>query len=388
MGLFKPNIDKLKIRKDLDGLVNALGNRDAGIRTKAAEAITEIGGIKGIDIVGKTLEDPDPLVRRAGVTCLISSLNSDNIDIWQKTQDFLFKLRDPNLVNPFIDALTDDQYDFRADAARALGMIKGEKVIDPLIQSLDDRQSAVRSSAAKALSGKRDDKITPRLLTCLKDEVPEVRVSAIYSLNPAHGDKILMPLIHALKDGDSRVRAEAVKKLGLWEREEIVPPLVELLKDKDKSVRLEAAMVLLPRIRKDVDMIARPEIEEASRSILKSFKIQADRRFDALDILQSNPTTENLMAIVDALFETEYYPRCRDFNEVLIARLHSIGEPCVPRLVDALRQKDNPNDIRVRAVKVLGGMDLPEARKAVQLAAEDNNLNVKNVALSALQRIR
>ena len=43
MGIFKPNIEKLKARKNVKGLIKALGDKDYVVREGAARALGEIG---------------------------------------------------------------------------------------------------------------------------------------------------------------------------------------------------------------------------------------------------------------------------------------------------------------------------------------------------------
>jgi len=44
MGLFRLNIEKLKARKNVEGLIKALGDWDWDVRKSAAYALGEIGG--------------------------------------------------------------------------------------------------------------------------------------------------------------------------------------------------------------------------------------------------------------------------------------------------------------------------------------------------------
>ena len=89
MGLFgPPNIEKLKKKKDIKGLIKALRFKDNHIRKKAAESLSEIGDKKARD--------------------------------------------------PLILALNDNDRNVRNEAARALGKIGDKKAVDPLIQRLEE----------------------------------------------------------------------------------------------------------------------------------------------------------------------------------------------------------------------------------------------------------
>jgi hypothetical protein len=147
-----------------------------------------------------------------------------------------------------------------------------------------------------------------------------------------------------------------------------------------------AAEALISIAKNSTDLKKKTDAIKSCRLILQNFRVDNLLRCDALDILTAKPKSDDILAVVQALFETEYYNGCNDFNEVLISKLRKIGKPCVPAMLEALNNKGNPNDIRVRTVKVLGGIDDARAREAVRKAANDDNLNVRNIAVSALRK--
>lgn len=171
---------------------------------------------------------------------------------------------------------------------------------------------------------------------------------------------------------------------------------IEELKNRENVLELSrivresgddsAAEALIFITKNSKDLEKKTEARKSCRMILQNFKVDNLIRCDALDILCKNPESDDISAIAGALFETEYYFHCNDFNAVLISQLRKIGKPCVPAMIEALSNKDNPNDTRVRAVKVLGGIKDTDAREAVRKAADDDNMNVRNIAVSALRR--
>ncbi|RLI75488.1 hypothetical protein DRP04_13445 [Archaeoglobales archaeon] len=84
--LFKPNIEGLKARWDVDGLINALNHRDYRIRKNAAEALGEMKAKKAVDALIKTLKDRDSEVRKAAAYTL-------------------GRIRDEKAIKPLIEAL-------------------------------------------------------------------------------------------------------------------------------------------------------------------------------------------------------------------------------------------------------------------------------------------
>jgi len=102
-----PNIEKMKTRRDVNGLIKALGYQkgdsfDArSIRRDAARALGE--------------------------------------------------LEDPRAVEPLIAALKDESFSVRKAAAEALGKIGDTRAVEPLSAALKDKDSDVRKAAAEAL---------------------------------------------------------------------------------------------------------------------------------------------------------------------------------------------------------------------------------------------
>ena len=96
-----PNVEKMKARRDVNGLIRALGyKKDEYVRNAAARALGEI--------------------------------------------------KDPRAVEPLIAALK-GEYRGACKAAYALGEIKDPRAVEPLIAALKDQNSDVREAAAKAL---------------------------------------------------------------------------------------------------------------------------------------------------------------------------------------------------------------------------------------------
>ncbi len=65
-GLFKPNVKKLEKKRDIEGLVKALGyKKDSRVRLEAAVALGRIGSEKVAKALTNALKDRDMDVRKA-----------------------------------------------------------------------------------------------------------------------------------------------------------------------------------------------------------------------------------------------------------------------------------------------------------------------------------
>jgi hypothetical protein len=69
--LFKPNVEKLKKERNVNGLIKALRHKDSLIRLRAAEALGSIRDKKAVEpLIQALLNDEDPWVRRKAALAL------------------------------------------------------------------------------------------------------------------------------------------------------------------------------------------------------------------------------------------------------------------------------------------------------------------------------
>ena len=136
--LFKPNIEKLVARWDIDGLINALSHRDYRIRKKAAEALGEMRAKEAVDALIKTLKDENSEVRKAAAYAL-------------------GRIGDERAVKPLVEALRDESLDVRIEAAKALKEV-GYRRAAELPNLVSDVLSISRDEAFRILENIRTGK--------------------------------------------------------------------------------------------------------------------------------------------------------------------------------------------------------------------------------------
>jgi HEAT repeat protein len=190
-----PNVEKMKAKKDVEGLIKALSHEKSFvIRWPASVALGDIG--------------------------------------------------DPRAVGPLIVLLKDADSIMRSSAAESLGKIGDTRSVEPLIAALQDKDSHVREAASEAL-GKIGEPAVKPLVAALKDADVRVSEKAAELLGKI-GEPAVEPLIASLKgaDSDSNVRERAAKTLGIIGNVHAVEPLNDTLKDKDARVRGFAADAL------------------------------------------------------------------------------------------------------------------------------------------------
>lgn len=334
--LFKPDVGKLKEKKDVKRLINALKNRDRNIRWAAAQALGEMGDSRAIEPLVKALEDEDSVVKLEAIEALgkmgeqafsplVQALKHEDLNIRREAARNLGERKDVRAVEPLMRALLDEYGSVRYVAIEALGEIGdakavelliqlplgydyederkaavealvkiGKPAVEPLIQALKNENAYIRSGASECLGKIKDSKAVEPLIQVLKDEVAAVRKSAVSALGSLHSDVAVEPLVQALKDRDYEVRYEAAKALmGIGEP--AVKLLIPALRYADSSVRELAAQIL-------------GEIKDAraAESLIKALKDGSlDVQRAAAGALFKIGELVAAGAIIDWLFESE-----------------------------------------------------------------------------------
>ncbi len=128
---FKPNIEKMKEKRDVKGLKKALRNKDVLIRAKAARALGE--------------------------------------------------LKDESAVEDLIEALQDESLDVRKSAIWALSNIGNARAVEALVRVLKEEDATLKVEAARALK---------ELSTRKTSEVVQA-ISAAFNISREASEKLL-----------------------------------------------------------------------------------------------------------------------------------------------------------------------------------------------------
>ena len=195
--MFKPNVEKLKSERDVDGLIKALKHKHIFVRSRAVEALGKIGGARAVEPLIQTLNDEAWHVRGAAAAAL-------------------GEMGDKRAVEPLVQALKDEgelSWHVRERAARALGKIGGERPVGALIHTLkNDEWLNVRRGAIEAL-GKIGKPAEEPLIRALKNESRDVRLTTAWALGYIGDEEAVKSLVHAQKDEDPSVREAATEAL-------------------------------------------------------------------------------------------------------------------------------------------------------------------------------
>jgi len=191
---FKKAIEKAV---DADRVIIKRGEL-GGIKLAAIEALGQIGDLRAVDPLLKSLESKDKWVRRAAAKALeemedkaiIQPLmrhllleNEDDAEVRRSAAKALARMHPVEAIESLAQALKDPSLGVRLDAGYALGRI-GEPAIDVLIKARHDEDSKVRDSAVAALGNIGGKEVISQLISILRDEneEPTVKLTAIQAL--------------------------------------------------------------------------------------------------------------------------------------------------------------------------------------------------------------
>jgi HEAT repeat protein len=272
----KPNIENMKAKGDVKGLIKALKVKDKDIRNWAASALIEIGK-PAIGPLIQALKDKDNDVRNWAASALIQigepavepliyALNDIFVPFTERVEKALGKIGKP-AVELLIQVIIKDEH----TRWRTLGALKeiGEAAVEPLINALQNKDKDIRNCVAGALGEMGEPAVEP-LIKALKDEYKDVRKSAAKALGKMKwepkndvekawylagqsawgeliklGEPAVEPLIQALEDEVCWVREEAAEALGKIGDKRAVEPLIQALKDDDSGVPEKAVGALV-----------------------------------------------------------------------------------------------------------------------------------------------
>ena len=301
------------VHEDVPGLqhfIGVLNNPDADmrVRVKAAEALGNLGDLRGVWPLMNALRDPDAEIRgRAALS--------------------LGMLGDHKAFGSLVVALEDPVFEVKRRAAEALSVLKPRGAVLPLTELAKSPDPGSRTLAVTVLGNFEDDDAVRALLVALNDAHPGVKSAAMESLLELvdyWGSRISF----FLRDANPAVRGNAITALkSLLGEDEAVSRLLPLLRAGSFSVRREAVLALWA-------MGWRPGLPEEYATVLI-----AGRRWDEVVALGKQAES----TLIDALFDTD-----REIQDGAVAALERLGDAGTVRSIRAAMRKGG--DLQVKGV--------------------------------------
>lgn len=227
-----PNVDKMKAKKDIKGLIKALDYpKDPSVCAAASQALVDLRG--------------------SAVEPLITALSEEDQELRQVVIRTLVRIDKP-AVEPLIAALR--SYATRKGALEALQKISGlavTRAVGRLLADIEGADDQVRGEAIEALAEIGEPAVemlitslSKQSLNALKVPVNMVILMTATSDAIPHHQELVTRLNEALQDKGLNARAAIASTLGKIRDRRAIEPLTTALEEDDLFLRWSAAGAL------------------------------------------------------------------------------------------------------------------------------------------------
>jgi HEAT repeat protein len=439
VGIFGPNIEKLKAKSDIEGLIKALTDKDESVRKAAAEALGDLGGHRAaaeaaVKPLATALRDQANSVgiaaaealgklggskacyelilapRSIRVHALRSLASLARFGDTSATKELVRALRDAdpaaqaaaaqaldelgtNAAETLVAAVADREIDAEV-AAAMLGQMGGP-TIGSLVGALHDDRHWARVNVTDTLCAIGNPALEP-LIAALRDETSGIRELSAEALGKMGDPRAFEPLVVGLADGE--LRTAAVSALGVLGDPRAVGPLVTLLGDDDRWVRNAVAKALgkigdprgvepLVAALGDRDKYVRGAAAEALNQMGWAPKDDAQRGLWLVSREEwSAAVTLGFPAIeplVVALGDSEVRKAAAQALEEMGWKPRDVGQRALQLVIELENAEHGRRDGLVRALVQIG----PRATEPLVAALKNDNREVRKAAAQALGEI-
>ena len=388
-----PNIDKLKGKGDIKGIIRALGyRRDPHVRQAAAFALGELGDEQAIEALVSALEDSEPAVVAAAAVAVKSSGGS-----WprpRKAAEEAIAALGAETVGPLFSMFKNDDNAKHRDASLSLLTAVGERAVGTLVSALRDDDPDVvisianalerihgpraedRRAAVEALAASGEPAIEPIIAACrgFDEDFRETGGKALFAIGQP-GVEALVEVALDTKSGGYEVGFQAAAQTALVNAgAPIVPALLTGLQGEGPYGPPRAARLL--------GQVGDKRAVEPLIAALRGGKGDVSREIalheaaaQALGAIGDPRAVEPLAAALQA----------GGVSEIAVA-LGEIGDSrAVPSLIAALETKGF--FVMTDAARALGKIGDPRAVEPLISALNDNHGDVRSSAADALGKI-
>ncbi|MGD0089536.1 MAG: HEAT repeat domain-containing protein [Planctomycetota bacterium] len=232
---------------ELDTILEALGDADAGLRGAAVEAVS---------LVPATAATP----------ALLAKLKDASKDKTIAILRALGTLGDKSAVPGLVAATTDADEDVRVAALRSLGAVADGSAIPALAKAAGTGGSTA-TAARESLDRISGKDVDAALLACLKDPDTKVRAEAARCMGVRQMTDAVPALLKLAEDADAATRAEVFKALAGAVRAEHLPALAAVVgKTSDASTAAVSAILAAALQVPDADRRADPVVAECAKA--------------------------------------------------------------------------------------------------------------------------
>ena len=365
------------------------------IRCAAARALGALGGENAAAPLIEALMDPDPDLRADAMAALVRCARPEDAAVIRRSLEgdpvaevkvaaiqALARLKDASSIG-LLRALArsrceeefaweepesawDEWLDVQVAAIEALGAIDADEAVDDLIEVRDDEEGQNLDHVVFATLAQIPGRGIPALHGFLKHPDARVRERALAALSTVGGDS-LVPIREALvRDPSPSVRRLAIDCFG--EDDETLAALA--LNDPNAGVRC-AALNRVASLRPDIVRSGFFDPDETVRVV--ALEAGARRQIDVDE--------PDLVANVEAWLRTAGV----SLATVCAAVLPTLtGTRSLAALSEVANDSERHPEVRIAALRSLGGIGTEESVDALRRAAVDRSRQVRLAALAAL----
>jgi len=362
-----PNIDKLKSRLDIKGLIKALDyEKDTGIRDRAIEALGELGG--------RTATEP-----------LLLLLEKEHCECEPLVVSALGKIKDERAVPVLIDRVRGQGATSSPAELAALEHI-GPPSVEPLLDVLRENAQDVKQSLCliEVLERSGDERAAAGLRDLISPRYPSLIFHLADALERLGDKDAVPPLVSALKAAPGETWCAPVVKvlqrMG-WQPDGRAEEAAVLLSDRnwDRLAGLgeTAVDILIPLLHKG-------PAEEKLKAAETLGQIKDDRAVEPLAALLGSRRHEVAAAAARALGDIgsalAVEPLLQNVVESKSASVRAETDKALIRIgtnaIRPLLEQLNSSDPRERkaAVRILGNMGDERALRPLESARDDTSL--------------
>lgn len=347
MGLFKPNVKRMLERKDLPGLIKALGADHFETRQAATEALRQIGA-PALEPLTAALRDRGWSARPAAARALG--------EVIAHSRDSALRAR---AIETLVATLEDQDRSVRTAAAATLG-----RVVDP------DQDAPLCAPVTEALIAALEDRDTSSASGAAATALAQV---AGRSTDSALGARAIEALTAALHGGIRLGKDDTAQVLGA------VGGTVAQLGDTAFAARIADELIQLARMSFSSVRQAMESPREIPGMILM--------RGPYVDL---GPLNTALVATGRMAIEPLLAALKDDDQSLRQFAAGVLGQIRDPRSVEPLAAalQDADPDVRRNAASALGQIGDPRALEPLEIAAIDREEKVRQAAAEALGTIR
>lgn len=239
LGSTRPEERALAVKKlaelgnpdDLTLFTQAVKDPVAIVRAEAVAALGKSQDARVVDLLGETLEDPDPRVQESGAAAL-AAIKTDKARAYL---NLMYGRAGRNTRMAIVAGLK------AANVPGAMATVvaaESKSIWDRNLKTLEEGAPPEKVGAAEALGRSGRPEVTNRLLPLLKDKQVLLVTAGVRGLGLAGDARAVGPIAELLAENDPELRGAACDALGVFKDPSVLPRLREVALEKSPTSAL------------------------------------------------------------------------------------------------------------------------------------------------------